>query len=306
MAVALPNKKKKILTADEYTKICSFINNYRGLAIDCEMEMKNRHFLDIEPLALTCIAQTEHFNRAKRQHWKHEQRSKKLLKTFEELCLPNKDNDVIIRMAFVENMNPIALCRIILQEKYDIKQKQQISRYLKFPHLIDDPRLAVNVQQCVYSDNQDGPLTDLRRRIIGEEYELKLKSLANQSGIHFYDEQDLRRMGFDKTPDIKIILPFLYNNSVVNWIESKANFGDPKTHKWNIQQQLQSYCNRFGPGIVIYWFGYHVETPNLPDNDIGITVLADFPDNEDLVFMKLITTTDVTETKPNSDAETKM
>lgn len=39
--------------------------------------------------------------------------------------------------------------------------------------------------------------------------------------------------------------------------------------------------------MIIYWFGYHEETPALPDNNIGITVLADFPAKEDLVFMQL-------------------
>lgn len=155
----------------------------------------------------------------------------------------------MLRIACAENMSPIALCRLLLQEKYELKQRPLISRLLKHPHLISDSRLAANVQQCIYSDNQEGPITDLRRRIIGEEYELKLKRLAKEAGIHFYDEQDLRRMGYDKTPDIKLILPFIYKGLVVNWIESKANFGDPKSHKWNIQQQLLSYCNRSVLGI---------------------------------------------------------
>lgn len=147
-------------------------------------------------------------------------------------------------MACAESINPISLCRLLLQEKYDLRQRPIVSQLLKHPHLINDARLAANVQQCSYSDNQEGPITDLRRRIIGEEYEQKLKQLANEAGIYFYDERDLRRMGYDKTPDIKVILPFLYKGLIVNWIESKANFGDPKSHKWNIQQQLLSYCNR--------------------------------------------------------------
>ncbi|KAM8708585.1 hypothetical protein ACLKA7_015541 [Drosophila subpalustris] len=280
--------KKKVLSSVEYARICQFINGYHGsLAIDCELEMVNRFFIDVEPLALICILQSELFNKSRGQYWRHEQRSKKLLQTYEDQCQLYKDNALLIRMACVEGISPIALCRIILQEKYELKQRPQVSCLLKHPHLISDPRLAENVQQCLYSDNQEGPLTDLRRRIVGEEYEVKLKHLAKEAGIHFYDEQDLRRMGYDKTPDIKMILPFLYKGSVVNWIESKANFGDPKGHKWNIQQQLQSYCNRFGPGIVIYWFGYHEETPQLPDNNIGITVLTDFPAREDLIFMEL-------------------
>ncbi|XP_050742263.1 CDAN1-interacting nuclease 1 isoform X2 [Drosophila biarmipes] len=258
-------QKRKILSGVEYNRICQFINGYHGLAIDCEFELRNRFFKDVEPMALTCILQSELFNRSRGQHHKQEQRGKKLLKIYEEQKNAY-DNALLIQMACVEGLNPVALCRMLLHEKY---------------------KLAANVQQCIISDNQEGSITDLRRRIIGEEYELKLKTLATKAGIHFYDEQDLRRMGYDKTPDIKMILPFLYKGSVINWIESKANFGDPKGHKFNIQQQLHSYCNRFGPGIIIYWFGYHEETPLLPDNNIGITVLPDFPAKEDLVFMQL-------------------
>lgn len=68
--------------------------------------------------------------------------------------------------------------------------------------------------------------------------------MATQAGMHFYDENDLRRLGYDKTPDIKMLLPFLYKGEIINWIESKANFGCIKTHKTYIQQQLSSYCNR--------------------------------------------------------------
>nr|XP_016940271.2 CDAN1-interacting nuclease 1 [Drosophila suzukii] len=279
-------QKRKILSGGEYNRICQFINGYHGLAIDCEFELRNRFFKDVEPMALTCILQSELFNRSRGQHHKQEQRGKKLLKIYEDQKNVY-DNALLIQMACVEGLNPVALCRMLLLEKYKRRHRSHISRFLKHPHLIDDPKLAANVQQCIISDNQEGSITDLRRRIIGEEYELKLKTLATEAGIHFYDEQDLRRMGYDKTPDIKMILPFLYKGSVINWIESKANFGDPKGHKFNIQQQLHSYCNRFGPGIIIYWFGYHEETPLLSDNNIGITVLADFPAKEDLVFMQL-------------------
>lgn len=183
-----------------------------------------------------------------------------LLFSYEDQCEIYNDNGLLVRMACSEGISPIALCRLILQEKYELKQRQQVSRLLKQPQLITDSRLADNVQQCLYSDNQEGPITDLRRRIVGEEYELKLKQLAQKAGIHFYDEQDLRRMGYDKTPDIKMILPFLYKGTVVNWIESKANFGDPKNHKWNIQQQLQSYCNR----LISYQHQYTKNSPDKP------------------------------------------
>lgn len=44
---------------------------------------------------------------------------------------------------------------------------------------------------------------------------------------------------------------------------------------------------RFGPGIVVYWFGYHETTPLLSDNSIGVTVLDDFPAKADIELLDL-------------------
>ncbi|XP_017481403.1 PREDICTED: uncharacterized protein C15orf41 homolog [Rhagoletis zephyria] len=280
-------KKKRILKAAEYASICSFIQQYQGLAIDCEMEMANRLFPDIERLTLKSILQTELATRMRAQHWHFEANAKKYLKSFEDQVDTHPGPTLLLKIACMEGMSPTTLCRIILLEKYKFEHKSELSRLLKHPHLIEDPKLAANVAQCMCSDSQDGPLVDLRRRILGEEYEFKMKKMAKAVNMHYYDENDLRRLGYDKTPDIKMIVPFLYKGEVVNWIESKATFGDVKTHKWYIQQQLYSYSNRFGAGIVIYWLGYHEDTPLITDNNVGIIVLDDFPAHEHMVFLNL-------------------
>uniref|UniRef100_A0A0A1WNP0 CDAN1-interacting nuclease 1 n=1 Tax=Zeugodacus cucurbitae TaxID=28588 RepID=A0A0A1WNP0_ZEUCU len=279
--------KKRILNALEYTSICNFIQHYHGLAIDCEMEMVQRIFTDIDRLTLKSILQTELITRLRAQHWISEAKAKKYLQAFEEQVSTHPAPTLLLKIACLEGISPMALCRSILQQKYKFEHKSDLSRLLKYPHLIADPKLAANVIQCMCSDSQDGPLVDLRRRILGEEYEFKLKQMATAANMHYYDENDLRRLGYDKTPDIKMIVPFLYKGEVVNWIESKATFGDVKTHKRYIQQQLYSYSNRFGAGIVIYWFGYHEDTPRLPDNNVGIIVLDDFPSTENMVFLNL-------------------
>jgi Protein of unknown function TPD sequence-motif len=57
---------------------------------------------------------------------------------------------------------------------------------------------------------------------------------------------------------------------IIHWIDSKAMFGDPLTHRDNLENQLQGYVNRFGPGLVIYWFGYVEEIRDWTPADIMI------------------------------------
>ena len=68
---------------------------------------------------------------------------------------------------------------------------------------------------------------------------------------------------------------------IVNWIDSKAMFGDEKQHEKNMDQYT-GYTSRHGPGMVIYWFGY-VETLSEMDDDI--LVVCDFPARHSLLFL---------------------
>ena len=114
-----------------------------------------------------------------------------------------------------------------------------------------------------------------------------------------------RSQGYDKTPDIKLEIPICVDGFIINWIESKALFGDPEAHRGYLRDQLWSYLNRsaivkttflfhryvykiriefdcntllrFGSGMVIYWFGY---VGSLDSNrSAGIMLSSSFPEN---------------------------
>ena len=87
----------------------------------------------------------------------------------------------------------------------------------------------------------------------------------------------MKGCGYDKPLDGHIMV----NRFLVNWIESKALFGDDENHTAYLNDQLWSYWNRFGPGLVIYWCGYlrHLEW----STEHGILVRDAFPAEAEIV-----------------------
>lgn len=45
-----------------------------------------------------------------------------------------------------------------------------------------------SLSTCIFNDIQDGVIIDMVRYSIGEEYEVKLKQMARDRGLTFYDE----------------------------------------------------------------------------------------------------------------------
>lgn len=78
-AATQDNNKKRILNASEYRDLCEFINNYHGLAIDCEMELQDK-FPQIQRLTLKAILQIELTNRMRSEYWRYDANAKKYLK----------------------------------------------------------------------------------------------------------------------------------------------------------------------------------------------------------------------------------
>ena len=92
-------------------------------------------------------------------------------------------------------------------------------------------------------------------------------------------------------------IPFAYKGHVINWIESKALFGDEEHHSNYLKDQLWSYWNRFGPGLVIYWFGFIEELDK--NRDKGILVSDHFP--VDIVYCEPLKIQEIEEANINKN-----
>eukprot|EP00466_Bigelowiella_natans_P009692 jgi/Bigna1/76389/fgenesh1_pg.41_\ len=151
--------------------------------------------------------------------------------------------------------------------------KKMISKLMRNPSLIEDEILREQIEKCIELDLHCSPYFDYIRRFVGDEYEHILQEKLRNRGIPHQSEDDLKVEGMDKTPDVRLLVPVDISKQSVTWIDSKASFGDPLSHEKHTQQQIQQYVDRYGPGMIIYWFGF-VEGMETPE---GVKLVTDLP-----------------------------
>lgn len=64
-----------------------------------------------------------------------------------------------------------------------------------------------------------------------------------------------------------------YEWKSICWIDSKALFGDVETHANSVLPQVETYVHRFGPGLVLYWFG-HAPLSRLGDGHGDVAIVG--------------------------------
>ncbi|XP_049877703.1 CDAN1-interacting nuclease 1 [Pectinophora gossypiella] len=210
--------------------------------------------------------------------------SSRYYELYETLASDKQKGNVISHLADTQGICPALFARSLLQNVYP--DTAMAKKCIKDTTLIDDKDLAYEVFLGIMNDNQYGPYADVIKQSIGLEYELKLENELKLMNITFSDENILRSRGYDKTPDFKLDVPIAVDDFIINWIESKALFGDEENHSGYLKEQLTCYWNRFGPGMVIYWFGY-LETLELtPEVNNMFILRANFPPKESITLYK--------------------
>ncbi|XP_061752038.1 CDAN1-interacting nuclease 1 isoform X3 [Nerophis ophidion] len=165
---------------------------------------------------------------------------------------------VLLDLANEVDFSPALMARIILDRflqdlEGEMPSKTVLNNMLKEPSLIPDQTLAKNVYQCTVNDCCYGPLVDCIKHAIGQEHEVLLCDKLKEKNLSF----------------------LAVEGHIIHWIESKASFGDTHSHRTYLNEQFWSYWNRFGPGLVIYWYGFIGELDC--QRDRGILLKDCFP-----------------------------
>ncbi len=179
------------------------------------------------------------------------------------------------------------LAKLFLE--YYFQKSFPIQLFLENPSMISNEILREDLLNCISKDSVCSLEHSLLSECCGREYEDILIDKLHNLCLCFETEQELRNKGRSKTPDVLFLIPMAittpYYESgqenefvLVNWIDSKALFADVETLEEHLTQ-FRAYSNRYGHGLVIYWFGFEegvIEA--VKKHDIGVTLTSSFPE----------------------------
>ncbi|XP_033844179.1 CDAN1-interacting nuclease 1 isoform X1 [Periophthalmus magnuspinnatus] len=274
------------LSRAEYNEIAKFTEKLRPTR-QCLRMLKER-FPSHSQSTLLSVFSLQYQKRIKRTIFRHHtpEAIETYYKRYQTEAQTHPADPVLLDMANEVDLSPALMARLILDRflqdsNSGTPSKSVLNSMLKEPSLIPDQTLAKNIYQCTINDCCYGPLVDCIKHAIGQEHEVLLRDKLKERNMSFLDETQLRTMGYDKTPDIILEVPVAVDGHIVHWIESKASFGDDYSHRTYLNEQFWSYWNRFGPGLVIYWYGFIAELDC--QRDRGIMLKECFP--EDIVTL---------------------
>ena len=202
-----------------------------------------------------------------------------------------KKGRTLLQLSEEHYFSPILTAKLVL-EHHGLGRKT-FNSYVRDPKLVENRRLRREIEEVVERDLLYSPKGNEIQRERGVMAEKEIADWLNDMGAEYLRENDLRKLGEGKTPDFKLKHPVVYRGMELNWIESKASFGDKWKLREDYRNQLKPYRQLFGPGMVIYWYGF--VTPYREEKDIVVgnrSVLIDYaniklkektPDDQDSI-----------------------
>jgi hypothetical protein len=169
----------------------------------------------------------------------------------------------LLSLANKHRFPPVLMAYIIMMERK--LGRKTFWKYVRNPETIPNKRLKKEINDVIREDHIYSPRGNEVAAKRGRDGEDTMAEILDHFKISYLTENDLRGQS-TKTPDFLLHRPLIVDGKTVNWIESKANFGDLVEVRKNNKKQLQPYVKLFGPGMVVYWFGWVSDAPQ--DEDV--------------------------------------
>ena len=196
---------------------------------------------------LLLIIHTQRVTRdATRRYYQVQNRSKQLLADW-------RRGTSLTQLARKERFPPVLLSLILMRENG--MNRKEFWKYIRDPKCAPDKRLKNEIQDVVREDIIYSPAGMDVQYLRGKKGEARLNEWLDRNNIEYRTEDEIRGE-YKKTPDNLLKEPMEIDGQMVYWFESKANFGNAQEMRRNNKKQIIPYTEIFGPGIIVYWFGF--------------------------------------------------
>ena len=202
--------------------------------------------LSLDRELLTVIYTQRTVRETTKKYYKVQRNGQRMVKSWQS-------GETLLEISRRYEFPPILTGLMIFQESG--RSKKQYWAIVRNPDTIQDKDLRKQIEEIAKADliySPEGTEKQYQRGAWGEK---NLQDWLDSQGIGYRTENDLRGE-FPKTPDALLDKPIVVNGWKVNWIESKATFGDRVEVNKNTRKQLSPYVDLFGQGLVVYWFGF--------------------------------------------------
>lgn len=172
-----------------------------------------------------------------------------------------------VELANEYDFSPVLTIGLVLRQNG--YTKRMVNDILHHPEGIKNRRIKREIRDALTADKLYSPEGNRVQAERGRKGEATIAEWLESIGLEFETENDLRGR-FPKTPDFLLKKNgdgFFIRGEEVRWVESKGSFGDKFEVDRNLKRQLSQYLDLFGPGMVIYHFGF-VNTIPLTDGII--------------------------------------
>jgi len=172
-----------------------------------------------------------------------------------------------VDIAREEGFPPVLTASLMLQ--HTGMSKKQFKNYVNNPATIEDPRLRKELKDALKDELIYSPEGTRIQHGRGKDVEWMVKKWLDARRLKYLTEYDAKKGNYTKTPDFKLDQPMKVEGRWINWIECKGSFGDEVEYKRDYGKQLSKYAELFGPGMVVYWYGYLDDMPaHLLDDNV--------------------------------------
>lgn len=127
-----------ILNEVVYKRLVDFLSRYSGLSIECEEEA-SKFYPDIPPETISSIISKQGQYSLRSFFYKFTKRADVIISEYHKRVVNER---AILDIAVQMKVPPLAVCRLILNEKFS---KTEVKEMLRDPDLIPDPMLSANV-----------------------------------------------------------------------------------------------------------------------------------------------------------------